>query len=247
MPLMDHFHPPLHPQRHWESFHIAWAGAMADLLNERLLPEGYFAEEQIHHGARVEIDVATFEESAAAAGPRRDGGTQTLPTSAWSPPAPAMTLPGSFPASFEVLVFQSEGGANLVAAIELVSPGNKDRLAERRAFAAKCASYLIQGIGLIIIDVVTSRRANLHDELVRLMEYGDQYLLSPATDLYAVAYQPLRRDQVDQIAAWPVPLALGQALPVQPLALNAELRLPVDLEATYLDACRRRRLPLNGS
>ena len=34
MPLLDHFRPPLHPQRHWESFHANWAGAMADVLNE---------------------------------------------------------------------------------------------------------------------------------------------------------------------------------------------------------------------
>ena len=43
VPLMDHFHPPLHPRRHWESFHVTWAGAIADALNETLLPDGYFA------------------------------------------------------------------------------------------------------------------------------------------------------------------------------------------------------------
>ena len=32
-------------------------------------------------------------------------------------------------------------------AIELASPGNKDRPETRRAFAAKCASYLARGIG----------------------------------------------------------------------------------------------------
>ena len=25
MPLLDHFHPPLSDERHWESFHAAWA------------------------------------------------------------------------------------------------------------------------------------------------------------------------------------------------------------------------------
>jgi len=24
MPLLDHFHPPLAPRRHWESFHVDW-------------------------------------------------------------------------------------------------------------------------------------------------------------------------------------------------------------------------------
>ena len=67
MPLMDHFHPPLAPRRHWESFHVNWAGAIADALNEQL-PEGYFAEEHAQIGARVEIDVATFDESGSAIG-----------------------------------------------------------------------------------------------------------------------------------------------------------------------------------
>ena len=51
-----------------------------------------------------------------------------------------------------------EGGARLVAAIELVSPANKDRAAHRRAFAT-CASHLCQGVGLVIVDIVTSWQA----------------------------------------------------------------------------------------
>src|SRR5438552_2212873 len=141
MPLLDHFHPPLHPQRHWESFHTTWAGAMADLLNQRLLPPGYFDEEQVNRGARVEIDVATFQESSHSAAARPNAGTATVASPAWAPAEPALVMPASFPTSFEVLVFQSEGGTNLVAAVELVSPGNKDRRDQRRAFAVKCGSY----------------------------------------------------------------------------------------------------------
>ena len=76
----------------------------------------------------------------------------------WNPPAPTLVLPGAFPDSFEVLVFQSEGGTRLVAAIELVSPGNKDRAEARRAFVIKCAAYLQRGIGLIVVDIVTARQ-----------------------------------------------------------------------------------------
>ena len=165
MPLLDHFHPPLAPRRHWESFHVNWAGAIADDLNESLLPEGYFAEEHAQLGPMVEIDVATFTDPEPSA--QRSGGTAILPPRAWAPPAPAMVVPAAFPDAFEVLVFEGEGGARLVAAIELVSPGNKDRDAHRRAFAVKCASYLCRGISLIVIDIVTSRRANLHDEILQ--------------------------------------------------------------------------------
>src|SRR5438445_3908721 len=163
MPLLDHFHPPLAPRRHWESFHVNWAGAMADALNDQLLPDGYFAEEHAQLGARVEIDVATFAESDRGASPPRDGATATIPVRVWTPPAPALVIPAAFPDSFEVLVFQSEGGTRLVGAIELVSPANKDRDSHRQAFVIKCASYLCQGISLAIVDIVTSRQANLHN------------------------------------------------------------------------------------
>lgn len=242
MPLLDHFHAPLAPRRHWESFHTNWAGAIADALNEHLLPEGYFAEEHTHLGARVEIDVATFDESTAMQSAPRNGGPLTVPARAWTPPAPPVVFPGAFPDTFEVLVFQDEGGASLVAAVELVSPSNKDRDGHRRAFAIKCASYLSQGVGLIVVDIVTSRQAILHNEMIRLL--GHETAALPETvELYAVAYRPVVRDGAEQIEAWPATLAVGQTLPTLPLALNAELGLPLDLEATYAAACQRRRLP----
>src|SRR5947208_8247766 len=159
MPLLDHFHPPLFP-RHWESFHVNWAGAIADALNEELLPEGYFAEEHAHAGARIEIDVATFADEQLSA--ETNG---SIATKTYAPPRPTLSIPAAFPDEFEVRVYEAEGGARLVAAVELISPANKDRKAHRRAFAAKCAGYLSQGIALVVIDVVTSRQANLHREI----------------------------------------------------------------------------------
>jgi Protein of unknown function (DUF4058) len=213
MLLLDHFRPQLHPQRHWESFHVNWAGAIADALNEDLLPEGYFAEEHAHIGARV-----------------------------WKPSAPAMVVPAVFPDSFEVLVFQSKGGANLVAAIELVSPSNKDRPEHRRAFAVKCGSYLAQGIALIVIDIVTSRQANLHNEMMQVLGHGSAFELTAGCELYAVAYRPMVADEKQQIHVWPEALAVGRELPTLPLALSAEICLPLNLGATYAAACQRRRI-----
>lgn len=240
MPLLDHFRPPLSTQRHLESFHTTWASAIADSLNDVWLPEGYFAEEQLHPSARVEIDVATFEDAA----PEASGGavTAVAPRKVWSPPAPTWTIPAIFPDGVEVLVYSSEGGPSLVGAIELVSPGNKDRPESRRAFAIKGASYLHQGIGLVIVDVVTSRLANLHNEIMRLLDRQADNQLPETSALYAVAYRPLRRGDDDQIDIWPKELMIGQAMPEMPLALGAGLVVPVTLEAAYEDACRRRRL-----
>src|SRR5438105_12257152 len=99
-------------------------------------------------------------------------------------------MPAIFPDDFAVKVFSSVAGPKLVAAIELVSPGNKDRDETRRAFAAKCVAYLQRGIGLIVVDIVTSRRANLHDELIALMGQVETFAVANPTSLYATAYRP---------------------------------------------------------
>ncbi len=249
MPLLDHFHPPLHPLRHWESFHGQWARSLANSLNSGLLPPGYFAEMQVTlGGGRIEVDVPTLQESgngiAASSGtPASQGAVATLTASAWAPPAPALEMPATFPDDIEVLVFNSEGGATLVGAIELVSPGNKDRSDARRAFAIKCLSYLQSGVGLLMVDVVTSRLANLHDAMVELIP--DEAPSFPGVaPLYAAAYRPFRRKDVGRISIWPATLAVGQELPAMPLWLRGvPAAVRVDLEATYTEARQRSGLP----
>ncbi|HSU65589.1 MAG TPA: hypothetical protein VLJ39_01840, partial [Tepidisphaeraceae bacterium] len=118
---------------------------------------------------------------------------------------------------------------------------NKDRAETRRAFAAKCASYLQQGIGLVVVDIVTSRRANLHDEMVQLMgiDGNVQRLEYP---LYAVAYRPMRDAASEQIETWTRRLSVSESLPTVPLAIDKGIVLPLDLESSYNDARSRRRI-----
>lgn len=241
MPLLDHFHPPLKELRAWESFHASWSVALMEYLNRKILPAGYFAETQIHIGGRVEVAVGTFEEET----PRFGGASANdgVATQTWAPPATALTMPAVFPDEFEIEVFQESGGSTLVGAIELVSPGNKDRPETRRAFAAKCAAYLQLGVGLLVIDVVTERRANLHDDLIQLLQQPASFAFPHGSPLYTVAYRPCRRAPGDdQIDIWPAPLTLGEALPIMPLALRRGPTLPVDLEATYTEARSKGRL-----
>jgi hypothetical protein len=235
MTLLDHFRPPLSNERHWESFHTTWAGSIADALNQQL-PDGYFAEEQLHPSARVEIDVATFEQAGGAP----SGGIAVADRKTWKPAAPTWTIPGLIAEGIELLVFQNEGGLRLVGAIELISPANKDRPESRRAFASKCASYLHAGVGLAIVDVVTSRNANLHNDLMQLLSQPAGVQMT--APLYAVAYRPVRRGEQDQVEIWPADLAIGKSLPELPLWLAPDLVIPVALEPAYQDACRRRRI-----
>jgi hypothetical protein len=244
MPLLDHFHPPLTPTRSWESFHAFWASAIGEHLNRVLLPPGYFAETQVHVGSRVEVDVASFESEGIhdlAASPNNGG--VAVQTQTYAPPTAVLSMPAVFPDAIEVQVYRTTAGATLVGALELVSPGNKDRTETRRAFAAKCASYLQEAIGLIVVDVVTERRANLHDELIRLLEQDEKYRFPTESPLYAVAYHPIRRKRDgDRIDMWPAALGVGQSLPILPLALRGGPVVPIDLEMTYTEARVRSRL-----
>jgi hypothetical protein len=101
---------------------------------------------------------------------------------------------------------------------------------------------LSKGIGLIVIDVVTSRKGNLHNELVDLMDLEASWHMPAEQTTYTIAYRPVREGGIDRIETWPIPLAVGEGLPTMPLSLEAELCVPVDLEAVYTEACQRRRL-----
>jgi hypothetical protein len=130
----------------------------------------------------------------------------------------------------------------LVAAIELVSPANKDRPAARRAFAIKCASYLLQGVGLVIVDVVTDRHAHFHDEIIELLELDASFRSPIKSPLYAASYRTVHRENTEQIDVWVEALRTGTALPTVPLHIQGFRTIPLDLEAAYTDARKRLRL-----
>jgi Protein of unknown function (DUF4058) len=242
MALRDHFRPPLHPLHHWESFHSNWATRIADSLNESWLPREYLAEEHTHAGTHLEIDVATFERGDAASVSRISELVAQTGARRWVPPAPDHVVALAVPDSFEVRVLTDTGGATLVGVIELVSPANKDRPEQRKAFATKCAGFLHQGVSVVLVDVVTTRTANLYNEIVALLG-ADAARMPDAVSLYGAALRPVLRDDAMQADVWCAPCAVGEALPVLPLRLRGDLFVPVDFESTYQEACRRRRIP----
>src|SRR5436309_15949339 len=100
MPLFDHFHPPLHPHHHWESFHSNWATRIADGI-QAVLPSEFQGEEHTHAGPEFEIDVATYEEEmperARAAGSTLASSVATV----YPPPVSDGTMPAVYPDSCE--------------------------------------------------------------------------------------------------------------------------------------------------
>lgn len=110
----------------------------------------------------------------------------------------------------------------------------------REAFVAKCETYLQRGVGLVIVDMVTTRAANLHDALMARVSptapvWGER--------LYCSAYRPSGKNGSAQLTVWQEALALGAPLPTAPLWLLYGPTVPVHLEAIYEDTFRQLRLP----
>ncbi len=235
MPLLDHFHPPLSQARHWEAFHAQWASEIASALNDTL-PEGYFAEPQVHPNQRVEIDIATFQESKTTT----DGSVATLPRLKPTLAPADFVIPAEYPAEFGVRVFESSGGPKLVAAIELVSPANKDRLESRKAFAVKCASIIQAGCGLIVLDVVTSRLSLPLADLYPII--AENQKVPTHGPLSAVSYRPVRNGDGGAVEVRLRTIAFGKKLPQLPLALDIGQVVEIDFEECYSETRSRSRL-----
>jgi hypothetical protein len=246
MPLRDHFRSPLDDTRHWEGFHATWPVMMVALLR-RKLPRRYYAEPRIHSESSAEIDVASFEEEgedvlATGNGNANGGG---VATAVWAPPRPTLTVATDLPALdvYEVLVYDEKRHSRLVAAVEIVSPANKDRPEHRRTFAAKCAGLLQERVSVILVDVVTTRTPNLYRGLLDLIGQSDPSLSPEAPPLYTAACRLTKRDNRWLLETWTLSLELGRPLPTMPLWLADNLAVPLELEECYEQSRRILNIP----
>jgi hypothetical protein len=224
MPLRDHFRGPCADLNLWEGFHSAWVNALVRHLNGSILSRHLRAFSQAQLGPDIKPDFTAFE--------REDGVL-------YSPPEAVQTLEGEWPGmeTYEVRVVDERAG-QLVAVIELVGPGNKDSLEERQMFAAKCAGHLREGVSVVIVDIVTSRQANLHTAVLELFSVKPE----PQPDLYAVSYRASTKGKRFQLGLWPFPLTIGSPFPtVVPMWVGARA-VPLCLELSYEETCRALRL-----
>src|SRR5262245_28462725 len=222
MPLLDHFHPPLSVGRSWQTLHAAFASALAIVLNQAL-GEGYTAVDFSSDGPVLDLEASVFDAPTAPG------------------LAPPLTLPVGFADDFGVEVMTTDGTRRVIAAVELVTPRQKTSPEARRGFAAKCASRIYRGQGLILVDLVTNARANLHNDVVQTLGASASFQMSQNALLYAAAYRPARRRAREEIDLWAVPLTLGESLPTLPLGMGGEHGVMLDLEGAYMDFWRRRK------
>jgi hypothetical protein len=203
------------------------------------LPDGFHAEPRVRLGVNFEVDVGASD----IRGERDElRGAQThmavAPAPTWASEADVAEFD-----EYEVQVYD-DARHTLVAAIEIVSPGNKDRPEARAAFAGKVAALLRRGVCMSIVDVVTERRFNLYTDALDLIGLVDPTLAEPKPGIYAATIRKrsgaTRKAIVD---TWFFPLAVGQPLPSIPLWLDDKNYRTIDLEASYAETCRALRIP----
>jgi hypothetical protein len=125
----------------------------------------------------------------------------------------------------------------LVAAIELISPHNKDRPSARAAYLHRYLSYLQEGANLLLVDVhrrpVNFSFADALNQELHLTKVPP--VAAPLAVVYRVGEPAPEGGRF--MAVWPRALTIGKPLPTMNLPLTVKTAVPVDLEATYSRAC----------
>jgi hypothetical protein len=248
MPLRDHFHGPVAKMAPWEAVHGGWPMVIVLSLARRL-PQRYVAHPRVHLGSFAEIDVSAYEKDLAPTPHVDNGNGGAVATAVWAPSRPTLDVVTDLPAQdeYEVRVYDTERDQRLVAAIELVSPANKDRPEHRQAFVGKCAALLQKQVSVTIVDVVTIRAFNLYAELLDLIDRTDPLLGAEPPSIYAVACRATKPGNKPggpwHLETWLQPLQIGRPLPTLPLWLADNFSIPLDLEESYEETCKALRIP----
>ena len=118
----------------------------------------------------------------------------------------------------------------IVAVVEIVSPGNKGSNSELRAFVEKTADLIQQGVHVLVIDLFPPTKRDpqgLHKAIWDEFEDVD-FVLPANKPLTLASYSagPIKTAYVESVA-------VGDVLPDMALFLESELYVSVPLEATY--------------
>lgn len=125
-----------------------------------------------------------------------------------------------------------ERGGRLVAAVELVSPRNKDRASSQAAYSGAYTGYLLRGVNLLLVD---AHRRPLSFSFADQIGANLGLVRPPLPAPHALGYRVGGPSPEGGrfLSVWRRPLAIGEPLPTMRLPLSADESVPVDLEGTY--------------
>jgi hypothetical protein len=223
----------------FHDFHQSWTIAICNALNAGQLSSGYFAMVEQKTGS-PEPDFITLEPN-----PPADASPPAGLAVAVVPPK-ARFVTRSEAASYarkanRITVRHPDG--DVVAVIEIVSPGNKDSRHAIRAFARKAVEFLQAGVHSLIVDLFPPGprdRQGIHKVIWDRLR-DEPFQLPLDKPLTVVAYA-VGTETVAYVEA----TAVGDPLPDMPIFLTADRYVPCPLESTYQTAWDQFPAPLKG-
>jgi hypothetical protein len=223
----------------FHDFHQSWTVTICNALNTGQLPNGYFAmiEQKTSVPAPDFVDLEMNSIVAAFA-------FDSLALSTLPPKARFVTrteAAGYARKANRITIRHPDG--DVVAIIEIVSPGNKDSRHAIRTFARKAVEFLHAGVHLLIVDLFPPGRRDpqgIHKVIWDRL-HDEPFQLPQEKPLTAAAYAA-----GTEIVAYVDSMAVGDPLTDMPIFLTADRYVLCPLEATYQTAWSQFPAPLKG-
>jgi hypothetical protein len=208
----------------FHDFHNGWCWTIRSALNRGRLPEGYFAlvEQRM---AGPEPDVVAIE------GP--DVKPDSMIAVAEKPKTklaePLLDDVRAYARKADRVVIHHPEG-DIVAVIEIVSPGNKSTKPAMRSFVEKSATFIDGGVHLLVLDLFPVGRHDprgVHYAIAKQF-WAKAHRPSPDKPLTFVSYQAGTNP-----VAYIEPLSVGDPVPDMPLFITERLHVSAPLTETY--------------
>jgi hypothetical protein len=226
---------PLHDwrdDRGWDSVHLVWLAQLLDWVQPRL-PAGYRA--YLGSVPALTIDAPNGRPDLSVR--RWDAPlAETAELASEGAEAPDLEAVATFTLDAQRAIHIDLNG-RLMAAVEVVSPRNKDRPAARERYLGRYVGYLQQGVHLLLIDVLPRPAGfSFADALGVNLGFAQPACPAPFVASYRVGEAV---PDGTLLAVWRRGLRVGEPLPSVPLALNVSQSVLIDLEHTYHEAAKR--------
>jgi hypothetical protein len=211
-------------------FHLEWIASIAHALNRGLLPKEYYALAEQYagvYGPNVLTLQAPRRNSRKSSG-RDEGAVLTKPR---HKPI-AQTELEFYRAKQKTVAVRHVSDDEVVALVEIVSPGNKGHRGRFREFVEKASAFLDQGVHLSIIDLFPPGRRDpngLHAAIWEEITGELGTLPRGRKNRLAASYEC-----GSLVQAYATSFGVGDRLPDLPLFLEFGGCVEIPLEVTYM-------------
>lgn len=223
----------------FHDFHCGWAPEIRTVLNNGLLPPDYYAQvEQVAKAGNPDmLTLHTTTTNEPLDGIESDGDAGTMTATA-APPRVRVTATlerAIYARKRRRVVIRHSSGDQVVAFLEVLSPGNKSSHYALRKLVLKIAGAVERGYHVLLIDLFPPTRRDpqgIHGAV--WADLGDESYVQPGDKPLTLASYSAG----EMATAYVEPIAVGDVLPDMPLFLDADTYVNVPLEATYQAAYR---------